>query len=117
MRTCKRYNELVKMYHFNPISECSLFENMETQHLYTKEDKKVGGMYEYIYWYEVVYEVFKNKEDNELFKKVELNKYDFDSTEGKLLVENGNFIVPEVVTSIGDECFKGCLTLTSIQLP
>ena len=61
--------------------------------------------------------MFKNKEDNELFKKVELNKYDLDSTEGKLFVENGNFIVPEVVTSIGDECFKGCLTLTSIQLP
>ena len=41
MRVCKKYHDLVQMYHFNPISECELFENMETQHLYGSEDKKI----------------------------------------------------------------------------
>ena len=53
MKVCKKYHDLVRMYHFNPISECELFENMETQHFYQKEDiaKKKEGMHQYIYWY------------------------------------------------------------------
>ena len=36
MKVTKKYHDLVKMYHFNPIDECELFENMETQHFYTE---------------------------------------------------------------------------------
>ena len=39
MKVSKRYHDLVQMYHFNPISDTSLFKNMETQHFYKKEDK------------------------------------------------------------------------------
>ena len=35
----------------------------------------------------------------------------------QLLIEHGNSKVPEVVTSIGDNCFRGCKELTSIELP
>ena len=51
MKTSKRYKELAQMYHFNPISECELFENMETQHLYTKEDKKKEEIHQYVFCY------------------------------------------------------------------
>ena len=34
MKTAKRYQQLTQMYHFNPIQDYSLFENMEIQHLY-----------------------------------------------------------------------------------
>ena len=40
MKVCKKYEELVSMYKFNPISDISLFENIQTQHFYKKEDKK-----------------------------------------------------------------------------
>ena len=37
---CKRYEQLVLMYKFNPISDISLFENIQTQHFYKTEDIK-----------------------------------------------------------------------------
>ena len=55
MKVCKKYLDLVKMYHFNPINECELFENMESQYLYSEGDKKKEEMYQYVYWYEVDY--------------------------------------------------------------
>ena len=33
MKVAKRYRDLVLMYHFNPIRECELFENMESQYM------------------------------------------------------------------------------------
>jgi len=52
MKVTKKYQELVQMYHFNPISDTSLFENMQTQHFYTENDinNKKNGLYQYIYW-------------------------------------------------------------------
>ena len=41
------------MYHFNPISDTSLFDNMGTQHLYNPKDKNIEGMNRYIYWYTI----------------------------------------------------------------
>ena len=38
MKVSKKYNELVLMYHYNLISDPSLFENMETQYFYKPED-------------------------------------------------------------------------------
>ena len=106
MKVCKRYEELALMYKFNPISDISLFENIQTQHFYNPEDveNKRDGLYQYIYWYLQDYEKFKNKKDNEIFKNMVLNKC---SQKGQypLAIENGNCIVPEGVTKIGDRCF------------
>jgi hypothetical protein len=58
MKVCKRYKELVLMYKFNPISDISLFKNIETQHFYKKEDikKKKRKMFQYIYWHLIDYD-------------------------------------------------------------
>ena len=60
----KKYYDLTAMYHFNPISDFELFENMETQYLYNKGDYKKEGMHQYVYLYQVDYEVFKKRERN-----------------------------------------------------
>ena len=133
MRVSKKYRDLVSMYHFNPIEDCSLFENMESQYFYSKpKDKswlttimgyfgyggKKSGMHQYVYWYPVDYEMFKNKKENEIFKIVELNRKETDhKREYPLPIENGNCVVPEGVTSIGNCCFIECRSLTNIQLP
>ena len=39
MKVNKKYHNLVKMYHFNPISDCNLFINIETQHFYSLKEK------------------------------------------------------------------------------
>ena len=78
MKVCKKYDELVLMYKFNPISDISLFEKTETQHFYNKEDikNKKDGMYQYIYWFKDD-ELNKNRKDNEIIKIVTNNKYMF----------------------------------------
>ena len=65
------------MHKFNPISDTSLFENIQTQHFYNNEDIKKDRLYQYIYWFKD-YEL-KKKKDNEIFKKgVELNSKQID---------------------------------------
>ena len=62
--------------------------------------------------------MFKNKKENEIFKIVELNRKETDyKREYPLLIENGNCVVPEGVTSIANRCFYECSSLTNIQLP
>ena len=70
MKVNKKYKELVLMYKFNPISDISLFENIETQHFYNKEDikNKKEEMYQYIYWFKDD-KLIKNKKENEINKK------------------------------------------------
>ena len=69
MKVNKKYEQLVLMYKFNPISDISLFENIQTQHFYNKQDvnNKKDGLYQYIYWFNDE-ELKKNKKDNEIFK-------------------------------------------------
>ena len=76
MKVCKKYQELVLMYKFNPISDIKLFENIQTQYFYNKDDikNKKNGLFRYIHWYRIDYnELIENKKDNEIFKNVELN--------------------------------------------
>ena len=52
MKLSKRYQDLVSMYHFNPISDTSLFENLETQHFYKNDDLNqiLPNKFQYINW-------------------------------------------------------------------
>ena len=54
MKVSSRYQELVSMYHFNPISDPVLFENLETQHFYNKNDfsNKLPNKFRYLNWSE-----------------------------------------------------------------
>ena len=41
MKVNKKYEQLVLMYKFNPISDTSLFKNVQTQHFTIKEELKI----------------------------------------------------------------------------
>ena len=75
-------------------------------------------MRQYIYWNTVNYEMYKMRKENEVFKRVELNfrQSNFDR-DYPINIENGNCIVPEEITSIGDKYFYQCTSLTNIQFP
>ena len=74
MKANKKYKDLVSMYHFNPISEVDLFENVETQHFYNKNDIKLekDNLYQYIYWFKDK-DLERNKKQNQIFKDRDLN--------------------------------------------
>ena len=74
MKTNSKYKDLVSMYHFNPISEVDLFDNIETQHFYNKNDIKLekDNLYKYIYWFKDK-DLERNKRSNQIFKDRDLN--------------------------------------------
>jgi len=74
MKVNKQYKDLALMYHFNPIGDTSLFENMETQHFYNKDDvkNKEANKYQYIYHFGDK-ELQQNKKANEIFIGDEIN--------------------------------------------
>ena len=127
MKVTPRYNELVSMYKFNPISDITLFENIQTQHFYNKCDlkKRKKGLFRYIHWYKSDYEKIKTMKPNEIFKRIELNQkldekrnwsapYDYQSP---IEIENNLCIVPEGITSLGNKCFYHVKKFTDIKLP
>ena len=61
MKIAKKYHDLTAMYHFNPISDCELFENMESQFIYDENYFKKEGMHQYVYWYQLDRELEKNE--------------------------------------------------------
>ena len=75
MKVNKKYKQLVLMYIFNPIGDISLFENIETQHFYYKEDinNKKERLFKYIYWFNDV-EMFLKRKDNETFKRIKIHR-------------------------------------------
>lgn len=127
MKVTYKYEELVSMYKFNPISDTTLFENIQTQHFYNKCDvkKKKKGMFRYIHWYKVSYEKVKNEKPNEIFRRIELNQKVNNGggwpiphdNQPPIKIENHSCTIPEVITSIGNRCFYHIKDLTSVQLP
>ena len=90
MKVTKNYCDLTKMYHYNPIEDTSLFENMETQHFYSKQVKsvkpkeksfrsKIFGVFssnnkrkkskiqQYVYWYNPYREIKENERMIDVF--------------------------------------------------
>ena len=74
MKIVRKYRDLVQMYHFNPISDYSLFVNMETQCFYEPSDKAKmqRGMSKYVHWYPVSFALMNNDHGNEIYKRFEL---------------------------------------------
>ena len=58
VKICKKYNELIKSLYFNPIRvtkfNYELFENIETQHVFTKFDYIIDGI-KHVYHYNINY--------------------------------------------------------------
>ena len=117
MKTGKRYKQLTAMYHFKPISDTTLFDNMETQYFYRQNDKKRAGMYRYIYFCTQNYNRIPNKQENEIFKRLILHERHIKHNNCCIEIENGHCHIPEGVTTIGQSIFESCTTITSIELP
>ncbi|EDR27952.1 hypothetical protein EDI_215510 [Entamoeba dispar SAW760] len=111
----KRFQGNMERFHFNPIPlnhySRKLFPNIETFHIYNKEDKifNDGKIFKKIIWYKVDYSTYlKEKEQGNICKNIEYTKED--------RWKYGNTIPPEV-KSLGYECFYECSLLTTINIP
>ncbi|EDR27605.1 hypothetical protein EDI_178160 [Entamoeba dispar SAW760] len=111
----KRFQPNMERFHFNPIPldkySRKFFHNIETFHIYNKYDEifNDGKIFKYVIWYKVSYSTYlKEKEKGNICKNIEYTKEDRKSY--------GNTI-PREVTTLGDECFKYCSTITTINIP
>ncbi|EDR26920.1 hypothetical protein, conserved [Entamoeba dispar SAW760] len=111
----KRFRGNIERFHFNPIplNEHSrkLFPNIETFHIYDENDEifNDGRIFKYVIWYTVEYSKYlQEKEQGNICKNIEYTKKDRKSY--------GNTI-PSEITTLGDECFKYCKSLTTINIP
>ncbi|GAB1221254.1 hypothetical protein ENUP19_0075G0002 [Entamoeba nuttalli] len=111
----KRFQGNMERFHFNPIPlnqySRKLFPNIETFHIYNKEDEvfKDGKIFKYVIWYKVSYSTYlEEKEEMNEYKNIEYTQKD--------RKKYGNTI-PIEVNSLGYICFEYCTTLTSINIP
>ena len=146
MKVRRCYKILVEMYRYNPISDATLFKNIQTQHIYTEDDdnNRIDGMFRYVIHREVDQFTFFNRKDNEVYKNVTLinynnqyEQYDEDDEDDEdeqdeqddedyeddeyeidppIEINDGLCIVPEGITKLGKNCFGSC-HLTRIILP
>ena len=132
-KVSKKYKDLIEMYHFNPISDPSLFINIQTQHFYFQEDYnlyKLNKMYQYIFWrtdtnlldliqndilnddnsygainkYIIKRRTFYRIDLNRLYPNLEKRKYD-------------KIKIPNNIWRIDDECFNYNRNIKEVKLP
>ena len=111
MKVNKKYNQLVEMYKYNPISDCSIFPNIETQHFYKKTDLRnvLPRMYRYIYWGELnKYNKAPIKNANTL-KKYKFNDYDesIRLTDKMIQKDLTNGIIMNLINNVKEQSIKG----------
>ncbi|GAB1218866.1 hypothetical protein ENUP19_0005G0006 [Entamoeba nuttalli] len=99
----KRFRGNMERFHFNPIPlnqySRRLFPNIETFHIYNKEDEvfKDGRIFKYVIWYKVSYSTYlKKKEEMNECKNIEYTEKDINTYGNKIPIE---------VNSIGDNCY------------
>ncbi|BFU21028.1 Leucine rich repeats (6 copies), putative [Entamoeba histolytica] len=104
----KRFQGNMEQFHFNPIPlnqySRKLFPNIETFHIYNKEDKifEDGRIFKYVIWYKVkIYGNTIQKEVNSL------GNYCFKEFSSLTTIN-----IPTSVIEIGDDCFSWCSSLT-----
>ncbi|KAL7713722.1 hypothetical protein QTN25_008741 [Entamoeba marina] len=106
---CKNYKEIPEMFHYNPISNTTLFPNIETQYLYDKTTPLIHTIPLHHYCFDMTYSYYlRIANPNSTFQSITY-------TEGDRRVHGIN--IPKVVTSLGYQCFHGCKTLETIQIP
>ena len=96
MKVNKKYKNLTRIYRYNPIEDTRLFKNMETQHIYTKNDTIVKDRFLYINWTKELIPELEERVINKRteFTKVRAKEYS-SSDEFYENMENGLFIVKE----------------------
>ncbi|BFU22366.1 leucine rich repeat protein bspa family [Entamoeba histolytica] len=111
----KRFRGNMERFHFNPIPlnqySRKLFPNIETFHIYNKEDEifKEGRINKYVIWYKMSYSRYlKEKEEMNEYKNIEYTR--------KYRNIFGNTIQKEV-NSLGINCFYECNDIQESEIP
>ncbi|KAL7716708.1 Leucine rich repeat containing protein BspA family protein [Entamoeba marina] len=117
LSTSKKVETMSENFHYNPVSVTNknLFPHIETQHLYTKNDKRIPNLYKYVIWFEVSYYQSLKEPENVVMKNIVFTRGDFD----RYYELNKNripdpFIVPINITKIGNEAFQSSYVQTII---
>ncbi|KAL7719257.1 Leucine rich repeat containing protein BspA family protein [Entamoeba marina] len=102
---CKKFSELIDMFHYNPIpvkliNIYNVFHKIDTQYLYSPNDVPLRYVKNLFYYYKVDYtDYLKKNGKNVKFNCVYLSRSDSMGTHLQKF--------PEVVTRLGDQCFFG----------
>jgi hypothetical protein len=125
--SCKRLQNNSEKFKYNPISISEnefdqVFPNIETQYIYSKEDKYIES--EQIQRYvdlitRVSYQESLNKM-KEMNKDIEYKNINFTKEDREIemkQMKNNHFIIPNGVKEIGEGCFSNCSNLQEIIIP
>ncbi|BFU22340.1 leucine rich repeat protein bspa family [Entamoeba histolytica] len=134
----KRFRGNMERFHFNPIPlnqySRKLFPNIETFHIYNKEDEifKEGKIFKYVIWYKVSYSRYlKEKEEMNEYKNIAYTEEDRNTYGNTIPIEVNSLEdfcfyrcndiqsieIPTSVIEIGNGCFNECSSLESINIP
>ncbi|ELP90708.1 hypothetical protein EIN_024870, partial [Entamoeba invadens IP1] len=132
IKVCKKFQEVPAMFRYNPIylfSHFNFFPNVETYHLYKKNECPPAGYFHYVYEYPISYtDYLKKKSPNSTFTHVNYTLADFikyKKHEGATHLCGQTFQYYEDkkvgldlsgIVSLGNYGFHNCSTLTSIIL-
>ncbi|ELP93642.1 hypothetical protein EIN_239720 [Entamoeba invadens IP1] len=126
---CKKFERNMEKFHFNPIplnsKTLGYFPNIETLHLWNKEDENFGNefmtnteenkvvlkkeFFRIIVWFNVEFEtVDRNKSPN-----IEFENVTYTQNDSEIFGNN----IPSSITSISEYCFDGCNSLSSVNIP
>ncbi|KAL7722718.1 Uncharacterized protein QTN25_000328 [Entamoeba marina] len=72
INVCKKYQEIIDMFRFNPIpiNNNNFFCNIQTQYIYSPNDVIIPNLFHYVVWHTISYDVFVNKQNNITYKNV-----------------------------------------------
>ncbi|KAL7715335.1 hypothetical protein QTN25_007258 [Entamoeba marina] len=142
LSTSKKVETMSENFHYNPVpvTNKNLFPHIETQHLYTKNDKRIPNLYKYVIWFEVSYYQSLKEPENVSMKNIVFTRGDFDryyelhkntmpdpfivpfnitkiGNEAFQSLNLKQIVLPTTITSLGNSSFNGCLNLRYINIP